>query len=84
MPETGRSGADRPDQETTLLPRVPQDEGDRTHEIPHVEPESGRSPRPRPDWAEETPLDDVPSLADELLGTGEDDEDGGRKRRRGK
>ncbi|WP_299530262.1 dTMP kinase [uncultured Streptomyces sp.] len=37
---------------------------------------AGRSKRPRPDWAEETPLDDLPSLADELLGGGDDDADG--------
>jgi dTMP kinase len=30
--------------------------------------------RPRPSWAEETPLDDLPSLADELLGPHEDDD----------
>ncbi|MEV6108222.1 dTMP kinase [Streptomyces sp. NPDC051940] len=37
---------------------------------------STRSGRPRPDWAEETPLDDLPSLADELLGRQPDDEEG--------
>jgi dTMP kinase len=37
--------------------------------------------RPRSDWAEETPLDDLPSLADELLGPY--DEDGGGGGRRG-
>jgi dTMP kinase len=37
---------------------------DRTREMPAVQP--GR--RPRPEWAEETPLDDLPTLADELLG----------------
>ncbi|MFF4673543.1 dTMP kinase [Streptomyces sp. NPDC001279] len=37
-----------------------------------------RSRRPRPDWAEETPLDDLPTLADELLGGDHgDDEDPG-------
>ncbi len=43
---------------------------DRTREIPQVTdaPENGRRKRPRPSWAEETPLDDLPSLADELLG----------------
>jgi dTMP kinase len=30
--------------------------------------------RPRPSWAEETPLDDLPSLADELLGPHEDED----------
>ncbi|EXU65858.1 thymidylate kinase [Streptomyces sp. PRh5] len=34
--------------------------------------------RRRPEWAEETPLDDLPSLADELLGP-RDDEDGRRR-----
>jgi dTMP kinase len=100
--QAGGSGqAARQDEETTLLPRVPaeeqgrgqdrgQDRGqerqERTREIPQVDPENGRGGRPRPDWAEETPLDDVPSLADELLGAGEDDEEerGGRRRRRGK
>ncbi|WP_240134313.1 dTMP kinase [Streptomyces sp. MUM 178J] len=38
-----------------------------------------RPRRRRPDWAEETPLDDLPTLADELLGPHEDDD-----RRRGR
>ncbi|MEU0632195.1 dTMP kinase [Streptomyces sp. NPDC005989] len=56
---------------------APESENERTRELPQVggwenqqHPEqrerSGR--RPRPDWAEETPLDDLPTLADELLG----------------
>ncbi len=87
--QPGRRGPrERPDEETTQLPRPPAEE-ERTREMPSppppAEPEARRSSRPRPDWAEETPLDDVPSLADELLGAGEDEEDeGGRKRRRGK
>ncbi|MFJ1614005.1 dTMP kinase [Streptomyces sp. NPDC088251] len=43
-----------------------------------------RSRRPRPDWAEETPLDDLPTLADELLGDhrdGEGSDSSGRGRR---
>lgn len=40
--------------------------------------ESPRPRRRRPEWAEETPLDDLPSLADELLGP-RDDEDGRRR-----
>ncbi|WP_030152665.1 dTMP kinase [Streptomyces sp. NRRL S-244] len=36
---------------------------------------STRPNRPRPAWAEETPLDDLPTLADELLGPRRDDED---------
>ncbi|MFE9928289.1 dTMP kinase [Streptomyces sp. NPDC005533] len=47
---------------------------DRTRELP-VLGEDGRPKRPRPDWAEETPLDDLPTLADELLGRHRDDED---------
>ncbi|MFE5489213.1 dTMP kinase [Streptomyces virginiae] len=59
---------------------------DRTRELPVVD-DDGRPRRPRPDWAEETPLDDLPTLADELLGRHRDDEDddegerGARRRR---
>ncbi|MEU9982568.1 dTMP kinase [Streptomyces sp. NPDC050856] len=47
---------------------APQQPGgnERTRELPQVD-EQGR-PRRRSDWAEETPLDDLPTLADELLG----------------
>ncbi len=57
--------------------------GDVTRELPVVD-DDGRPRRPRPSWAEETPLDDLPSLADELLGPHRDDEDGeeGPRRRR--
>ncbi|MFB6872215.1 dTMP kinase [Streptomyces sp. NPDC056323] len=72
---------------------APESENERTRELPQVggwedqqHPEqrerSGR--RPRPDWAEETPLDDLPTLADELLGDHRDqpdDEGSGRGRR---
>ncbi|MER6958963.1 dTMP kinase [Streptomyces sp. NPDC000618] len=59
---------------------------DRTRELPQVDEAGAPRQRPRPDWAEETPLDDLPSLADELLGP-RGDEDGhdeghGRGRRR--
>ncbi|MFE4965440.1 dTMP kinase [Streptomyces sp. NPDC056660] len=55
----------------------------RTRELPQVDDDgTARRQRPRPDWAEETPLDDLPSLADELLGSYEDEEfDDGRGRR---
>ncbi|MFD8868141.1 dTMP kinase [Streptomyces sp. NPDC059590] len=64
---------------------------ERTREIPQFgegqpprqaesEPSSRPRQRRRPEWAEETPLDDLPTLADELLGP-RDDEDGGRRRR---
>ncbi|MGW9118594.1 dTMP kinase [Streptomyces sp. NPDC055663] len=63
---------------------APESENERTRELPQVggwedqqPPEhrerSGR--RPRPDWAEETPLDDLPTLADELLGDHRDQQD---------
>ncbi|MFD9032638.1 dTMP kinase [Streptomyces sp. NPDC059567] len=52
---------------------------EQTRELPQLD-EQGR-PRRRSDWAEETPLDDLPTLADELLGP-HDDEDDGRRRRR--
>ncbi|WP_175409055.1 dTMP kinase [Streptomyces sp. TRM64462] len=55
---------------------------DRTRELPQVD-EGGRPRRNRPDWAEETPLDDLPTLADELLGQYDEDDDhrggGGRR-----
>ncbi|MEU0397401.1 dTMP kinase [Streptomyces sp. NPDC006208] len=55
---------------------------DSTRELPQVAPDTGR-PRRRSDWAEETPLDDLPTLADELLGPRTDgDEDDRRGRRR--
>ncbi|MEV2245121.1 dTMP kinase [Streptomyces sp. NPDC049970] len=68
--------------------RAPRAEGEneRTRELPQVsdDPEAGRAAkegraprkRPRSDWAEETPLDDLPSLADELLGGQDDDQRG--------
>ncbi|WP_405822115.1 dTMP kinase [Streptomyces sp. NBC_00838] len=60
---------------------------DRTRELPQVDPEPPA--RRRSDWAEETPLDDLPTLADELLGPHDDDDDnggarGGRGRGRGR
>ncbi|MFF7338753.1 dTMP kinase [Streptomyces sp. NPDC008163] len=67
--------------------RQPEGDNERTRELPQItdpHAQQQRPRRPRPDWAEETPLDDLPSLADELLG-GYDDEgpesSGGRGRR---
>ncbi|WP_030235862.1 dTMP kinase [Streptomyces sp. NRRL S-455] len=57
----------------------PDGTDDRTRELPQLDAE-GR-PRRRSDWAEETPLDDLPSLADELLGPHDDEPDEGRNRR---
>ncbi|MGV9242667.1 dTMP kinase [Streptomyces sp. NPDC003710] len=57
---------------------------DRTRELPQMDTEGRPRRRPRPDWAEETPLDDLPTLADELLGPREDegwdDDESGRRR----
>ncbi|WP_306332720.1 dTMP kinase [Streptomyces sp. KL118A] len=70
----------------------PDGTDDRTRELPQVD-EQGVPRRARSDWAEETPLDDLPSLADELLGSHEDDDeadgngrndDGGGRGRRGR
>lgn len=56
-------------------PGIFRDAGDdATRELP-VLGEDGRPRRARSDWAEETPLDDLPTLADELLGPRRDDED---------
>ncbi|MER6346176.1 dTMP kinase [Streptomyces sp. NPDC001595] len=58
---------------------------DRTRELPQVDPDGAAQRRPRSDWAEETPLDDLPTLADELLGPRDDEQgDEGRRRRRGR
>ncbi|MEU6233172.1 dTMP kinase [Kitasatospora sp. NPDC047058] len=42
---------------------------DSTRELPVVEEQPSAEPRPRPSWAEETPMDDLPSLTDTLLGS---------------
>ncbi|MFD3870386.1 dTMP kinase [Streptomyces sp. NPDC058623] len=88
----GRSGsASRPTarrSEENPTERVPpgifRDAGnDVTRELP-VLGEDGRPRREPSDWAEATPMDDLPTLADELLGSrrDEDDEDEGRRPRR--
>ncbi|WP_434593694.1 dTMP kinase [Streptomyces sp. A5-4] len=72
-------------------PGAAQEGNDRTRELPQFDPESGRpasAPTPRTrrrsDWAEETPLDDLPSLADELLGDHDGDDEGDGRRGKGK
>ncbi|WP_030883073.1 dTMP kinase [Streptomyces sp. NRRL S-1868] len=83
LPQVPEPGAE---DETALLPRVEDPrqargtaghagdradasaDEDRTRELPQVD----EGARRRPSWAEETPLDDVPSLADELLGPHDD------------
>ncbi|MGP3999647.1 dTMP kinase [Streptomyces sp. 8N706] len=70
----------RPEGEGTAS--APEPGSERTREMPQVGPAAGTGPsqrgRRRSDWAEETPLDDLPTLADELLGP-RDDEDEGRR-----
>ncbi|MEV5316873.1 dTMP kinase [Streptomyces sp. NPDC052687] len=61
----------------------PDGSDDRTRELPQVDADGAAQRRARPDWAEETPLDDLPTLADELLGP-RDDEHGDEGRRGGR
>ncbi|MDT0266906.1 dTMP kinase [Streptomyces sp. DSM 44915] len=83
----GDDGRPADNEETAVLPRPDEAAAaDETRQLPRIEDEPPVSRR-RPEWAEETPLDDVPTLADELLGprpTGDepDDEDTGGRRRR--
>ncbi|MDL2075376.1 dTMP kinase [Streptomyces sp. GXMU-J15] len=90
-PVRGGSPADRVPPGIFRDEAQPERAEERTRELPQVdeqaaaEPKSRRRRRPRSDWAEETPLDDLPSLADELLGPREDgfgDEEQGRGRGR--
>ncbi|MFC8005581.1 dTMP kinase [Streptomyces olivaceus] len=69
-PATGAGHADEP--------------RDRTRELPQIDPDQAPPRRRRPDWAEETPLDDLPTLADELLGPRDEDDDEGGRRGRGR
>ncbi|MFF6997882.1 dTMP kinase [Streptomyces sp. NPDC008313] len=64
---------------------APESPQERTRELPQVDEVGAPRHRSRPDWAEETPLDDLPTLADELLGGRDedgphDDEEPGRGR----
>ncbi|MER6044649.1 hypothetical protein ABT136_28520, partial [Streptomyces sp. NPDC001856] len=54
----------------------PDGSEDRTRELPQLDEQGAPRRRRRSDWAEETPLDDLPSLADELLGPHQDDDSG--------
>lgn len=76
------SAPESENERTRELPQI-TDPHANPHADPHAHPHpradrgqqesSGRSRRPRPDWAEETPLDDLPTLADELLGDHDDE-----------
>ncbi|MBW1603781.1 dTMP kinase [Streptomyces sp. JJ66] len=71
-----------PDDSTREIPQPPVPDAP-TRQLPQVDAET--RPRPRPAWAEETPMDDLPTLADKLLGphrdSDEDTEENRRKRR---
>jgi dTMP kinase len=49
-------------------PRTPSQSQPASQSQPQAQAQSGGE-RPRPEWAEETPLDDLPSLTDTLLGS---------------
>ncbi|MFG2464814.1 dTMP kinase [Streptomyces canus] len=82
--------------ETAVLPPVSDDgpsdrvppgyfrDEERTRELPQVDETGTPRRRARSDWAEETPLDDLPTLADELLGPHDDEYGDDRGRRRGR
>ncbi|MGW0602761.1 dTMP kinase [Streptomyces sp. NPDC002640] len=71
----------QPADDTAVLPRI--DESDATRELPQVGAEGDPRDRQRSDWAAQTPMDSLPSLADELLGPYDDGDDGkGRRGRR--
>ncbi|MBQ0827347.1 dTMP kinase [Streptomyces tagetis] len=71
------------DEGPAARPGASREPEDRTREMPRIDAEQARTRRPRPDWAEETPLDDLPTLADELLGPRDDERDDGDGRRGG-
>ncbi|MEU3712698.1 dTMP kinase [Streptomyces catenulae] len=68
-------------------PAAAESGAERTRELPQLDPETGRPAEPpqrtrrRPEWAEETPLDDLPTLSDELFGRRSEDGDERRGRR---
>ncbi|MER6460525.1 dTMP kinase [Streptomyces sp. NPDC001228] len=72
------------DERTDGVAGNPDGSEGRTRELPQVDEGTGRRQRPRPDWAEETPLDDLPSLADELLGSPYEEEEFDEGRGRGR
>ncbi|NUS87570.1 MAG: dTMP kinase, partial [Streptomyces sp.] len=69
----GGQGGEQGNERTRELPQFGEGQPPR-----QAEPSSRPRQRRRPEWAEETPLDDLPTLADELLGP-HDDEDGRRR-----
>jgi dTMP kinase len=91
LPQIGAT-RDPAEDETTVLPQIgAHPDAAETAQLPQIEEGEAAAHGRRP-WAEETPLDDVPTLSDELLGPreyvepedrdGEDDGESGRRRRR--
>ncbi|MFJ1582616.1 dTMP kinase [Streptomyces sp. NPDC088197] len=75
VPPVGSPASDDPTDRVPPWLFRPEDQpgNERTREFPTAETPSAAPRRPRPNWAEETPLDDLPTLADELLGPHDDD-----------
>jgi dTMP kinase len=82
VPPSGPDTGSPTDRVPEWLFRPEQPEGDRTRELPAPGQTPQPRTRPRSNWAEETPLDDLPSLADELLGRQDEDGPGGPAPRR--
>ncbi|MEU4113369.1 dTMP kinase [Kitasatospora sp. NPDC028055] len=68
LPRVGPGRPGEPVDSTRELPVVPQSGAPQAGESQFGESQS-TAERPRPDWAEETPMDDLPSLTDTLLGS---------------
>ncbi|WP_051942750.1 hypothetical protein [Streptacidiphilus rugosus] len=75
-PQPGRAGSEAPTSEIPILPAaVSPEAAEPSAEQPKdAETPAGETPASggRYDWAEETPLDDLPTLTDQLLGTREE------------
>ncbi|MDF3149354.1 dTMP kinase, partial [Streptomyces sp. T21Q-yed] len=84
LPPVSGSGSGAGEESAHRVPPGYFRDEERTREMPQVDESGAPRRRARSDWAEETPLDDLPTLADELLGPHEDeyDDEGGRGRGR--
>lgn len=72
-PVPGTARADDPTDRVPPWLFRPEDEASAGNERTREMPSPSAARRPRPHWAEATPLDDLPTLADELLGPHDDD-----------
>ncbi len=62
-PPTGSRRATSGRRVRPLAPDRSEESRDRTRELPQIDPDQAPPRRRRSDWAEETPLDDLPTLA---------------------